>query len=126
MPSSSEQTRKTTTAIWRGLKCRCPQCGQGWLFHHYLEQVEHCAVCGEPLAYYRVGLILPLLVITVVGHVIGFVMLEMELRGAGSPLVYLYVLVPLAIIVPMAILPSCKGAIIGLLWAHGWSDEQDR
>jgi uncharacterized protein (DUF983 family) len=126
MPSSSEQTRKTTTAIWRGLKCRCPQCGQGWLFHHYLEQVEHCAVCGEPLAYYRVGLILPLLVITVVGHVIGFVMLEMELSGAGSPLVYLYVLVPLAIIVPMAILPSCKGAIIGLLWANGWSDEQDR
>ncbi|WP_172123104.1 MULTISPECIES: DUF983 domain-containing protein [unclassified Devosia] len=126
MPSSSGETRKTWPAIWNGIKCRCPRCGEGWLFHHYLEQVDQCAVCGEPLANYRVGLILPLLVITVVGHIIGFVMLEMELSGAGSPLVYIYVLVPLAIIIPLAIMPSSKGAIIGLLWANGWSDEQDR
>jgi len=28
--------------------------------------------------------------------------------------------------VPLIILPSCKGAIIGLLWAKGWSDEAER
>jgi uncharacterized protein (DUF983 family) len=63
---------------------------------------------------------------TVMVHIIGFVMLEMELSGQGSPLVYLYVLVPLSVLVPLAILPSAKGGIIGLLWAKGWSDEQDR
>ena len=50
----------------------------------------------------------------------------MELNGYGNPLIYLYVLVPLSVIVPIAILPSSKGAIIGLLWAKGWSDELDR
>jgi uncharacterized protein (DUF983 family) len=108
------------------MKCRCPLCGKGWLFHHYIEQVDNCSVCNEPLASYRVGLFLPLIVITVMVHIIGFVMLEMELSGHGSPLVYLYVLVPAAVLVPLAILPSSKGGIIGLLWANGWSDELDR
>jgi uncharacterized protein (DUF983 family) len=78
------------------------------------------------LKSYVVGLFLPLIVITVMVHVIGFVMLEMELNEQGSPLVYLYVLVPLALFVPLAILPSTKGGLIGLLWAKGWSDEQER
>lgn len=127
MPADENpETKRAWPAIWRGIKCRCPRCGRGKLFHHYIEQVEHCAMCGEPLARYNVGLILPLVVITVMVHVIGFVMLEMELSGRGNPLVYLYVLVPLSVIVPLAILPSSKGGIIGLLWAKGWSDEQER
>ena len=118
--------RNAWLAIWRGIKCRCPRCGKGWLFRRFAEQVDHCAVCGEPLARYNVGLLLPLVVITVMIHIIAFVMLEMELSGRGNPLIYLLVLVPLAAVVPIAILPSSKGAIIGLFWAKGWSDEQER
>lgn len=113
-------------AIWRGLRCKCPRCGEAWLFHHYIEQVDQCPACKEPLAFYKVGLLLPLVVITLMVHIIGFVMLGMELDGRGSPLVYLYVLVPLSIIVPLVILPASKGAIIGLFWAKGWSDELER
>ena len=60
------------------------------------------------------------------GPVIAFVMLELELSGRGSPVLYLYVLVPLSVVVPLAILPFSKGAIIGLFWAKNWSDEQER
>lgn len=119
-------TRAVGPAMWRGLKCRCPNCGQGWLFRRYIEQVEHCAVCGTPLAQYNVGLLLPLIVITVVIFIIAFVMLYLEINGWGNPLVYLMVLVPLSVIVPLMILPSSKGAIIGLFWARGWSDEQEQ
>ena len=118
--------KRAWPAIRRGLKCKCPNCGKGWLFHHYLEQVKHCAKCNEPLAHYNVGLFLPLVVITVVIHILAFVMLELELSGHGSPLLYLYAVVPLSIMLPIAILPSSKGAILGLMWAKGWSDEQDR
>jgi uncharacterized protein (DUF983 family) len=124
--SNEVSTKRAWPAILNGLKCRCPRCGKGRLFHHYLEQVDNCAVCVEPLKSYVVGLFLPLIVITVMVHILGFVMLEMELHEQGSPLVYLYVLVPLALIVPLAILPSTKGGLIGLLWAKGWSDEQER
>jgi len=112
-------------SVWRGIKCKCPRCGQAWLFHHYIEQVDRCPACGEPLAYYKVGLFLPLIVVTVMVFIAGFVMLEMELSGHGNPLVYLYVLVPLSAIVPLLLLPSMKGGLIGLMWAMGWSDEQD-
>lgn len=118
--------KRAWPAIWRGIRCRCPRCDKGRLFRGYLEQVDHCPVCNEPLARYNVGLFLPLVVITVVIHVIAFVMLEMELSGRGNPFLYLVVLVPLAAIVPLLILPSSKGGLIGLLWAKGWSDEQER
>jgi|SRR5690554_126079 uncharacterized protein (DUF983 family) len=111
-------------SMWRGIKCRCPRCGEGWLFRRYLDQVERCAVCDEPLSGYKVGLFLPLIVITVMVHILGFVMLEMELSGRSNPLTYLYVLLPISVIVPLAILPSSKGAMVGLFWAKGWSDEQ--
>lgn len=125
-PSNGSASRPAWPAILRGLMCRCPNCGRGWLFRRYVEQVANCAVCSEPLARYQVGLFLPLVVVTVVILIIAFVMLEMEISGSGNPQVYLWVLVPLSVIVPLIILPSCKGAIIGLLWAKGWSDEAER
>jgi uncharacterized protein (DUF983 family) len=121
-----EGKRRVWPAIGNGIRCRCPKCGKGRLFLRYLAQVDNCSVCGEPLARYQAGLLLPLVVITVMVHVIAFVMLELELSGHGSPALYLYVLVPLSLIVPLAILPFSKGAIIGLLWAKNWSDEQER
>lgn len=118
--------KSTWLAIGRGLKCKCPQCGKGWLFHHYLEQHEKCAVCGEALAYYKAGLFLPFVVITVMIHLAAVVMLDIELRGQSNPLFYLYILLPATLVISLAILPSAKGAIIGLMWSKGWSDEQDR
>lgn len=117
---------KAWPAIWRGVKCRCPNCGKGWLFHHYIEQVDNCSNCHEPLAYYRAGLFLPFVVITIVIHIVAFIMLDMEVNGRGSPLFYLYAMVPITVVLTLALLPSAKGAILGLMWAKGWSDEQDR
>lgn len=118
--------RRVWLAIRRGLKCKCPNCSKGWLFHHYLEQAEQCAHCDEPLAHYNVGLFLPFVVISILILFMAIFMLELELSGHGNPLFYLYALVPLSIALPIAILPSTKGAIMGLMWAKGWSDEQDR
>jgi uncharacterized protein (DUF983 family) len=53
-------------------------------------------------------------------------MLEIELHGGGSPFIYLIVLIPLAIIVPLILLPFVKGALIGGLWAWNLSDELER
>ncbi len=113
-------------AIRNGLLCRCPKCGQGKLYDGFLEQVEHCAVCGEPLARFNVGLLLPFVMIMIVAHVLIFVMLELEMTGLSSPLLYLVVMVPLSLIVPLATIRPLKGGLIGLLWARSLSDEQER
>jgi len=125
-PDPQHEEISVGRAIWRGLKCRCPNCGKGRLFHHYLEQVESCSMCGEPLAYYKGGIFVPLVVITVVITIAAIAMLIIELQGQGSPLLHLYAVVPPSVVIPLLLLPSAKGGIVGLMWSKGWSDEQDR
>ncbi|MGN6486676.1 MAG: DUF983 domain-containing protein [Devosia sp.] len=84
------------------------------------------APCQERLGQFNVGLLLPLVVITIVAHVIIFVILDMELNQRANPMVYLSVLVPLSIIVPLLVIRPVKGGLIGFLWARRISDELDR
>jgi len=126
MPIAKQKFPTMGQAMLRGLLCRCPRCGQGDLFKGVLEQVDHCSVCKEQLGHVNVGLLLPFVVITIVAHVIIFVMLEMELSGRSSPLVYILVLVPLSVIVPLVLIRPVKGWLIGLMWKWKLSDELDR
>jgi len=34
------------TVVWRGLRLKCPVCGQGKLFRTYFRMNDHCACCG--------------------------------------------------------------------------------
>ena len=38
------------TVAWRGLKLRCPVCGQGKLFRSYFVMNERCGSCGVAFA----------------------------------------------------------------------------
>jgi uncharacterized protein (DUF983 family) len=110
--------RNTGQAIWRGTLCRCPHCGQGKIYRSYLKIVDHCQACGEQLNLHRADDFPPYVAIMIVGHLLVAIMLHMEMAWHINPLTYLYTLVPLAIILPLAILPSIKGAIVGYQWAH--------
>jgi uncharacterized protein (DUF983 family) len=39
------------TALWRGIRQRCPQCGEGALFQRWIVTFERCSSCG--LLYQR-------------------------------------------------------------------------
>lgn len=115
--------RNTNQAIWRGTLCRCPHCGQGKMFRAYLKAADNCDVCGEQLNLHRADDFPPYIAITIVGHLLVFIMLHMEMVWHVNPVTYLYTMVPLAVIMPLAILPSIKGAVIGFQWAkfmHGF------
>jgi uncharacterized protein (DUF983 family) len=45
-------------------------------------------------------------------------MLEMEMSMQVAPYVYLLTMVPLALFLPLLMLPSIKGAVVGLQWAN--------
>lgn len=38
------------SVVWRGLRLRCPVCGQGKLFRTYFRMHETCSVCGVGFA----------------------------------------------------------------------------
>jgi uncharacterized protein (DUF983 family) len=112
------ETRSTGQAVLRGLLCKCPHCGKGGLFRGYLKVVDHCDKCGEQLNLHRADDFPPYVAIMIIGHLLVAVMLHMELAWHVNPMTYLYTMVPLAILLPLAILPSTKGAIVGFQWAH--------
>ena len=113
------EQRSVGQAMWRGTLCKCPHCGQGKMFRAYLKVADHCDVCGEQLDLHRADDFPPYIAIMIVGHLLVAVMLHMDMVYHVNPLTYLYTMIPLAVILPLAMLPSIKGAIVGLQWANG-------
>lgn len=122
MPVALAVTEREARAVWpavlNGMRLRCPKCGKGHMFRAYLKVADKCDVCGEELFHHRADDMPPYLSILIVGHVIVGLMLEMEFHAEIAPWVYLATMVPAAIILPLALLPSIKGAIVGLQWAN--------
>ena len=110
--------RSVGTAVWNGMRLRCPHCGQGHLFRAYLKVADKCDVCGEELSHHKADDMPPYLAILIVGHVIVGLMLHLEMSYAIAPWVYVATMVPLAALLPLALLPSIKGAVVGLQWAN--------
>lgn len=120
------KSRPVWQSVGRGTLCKCPNCGEGRLFTGYLEQVATCPKCGEPLAQFNAGLLLPLAVGLLVVFLFAVIFLVIELNGGASPGIYLAILLPTSTIASLLVLRPCKGALIGLMWALGTSDELER
>lgn len=117
--SKAIEQRNLGQAVWRGTLCKCPHCGQGKMFRAYLKVTDHCETCGEQLDLHRADDFPPYIAIMIVGHLLVGIMLHMDMVWHVNPLTYLYTMVPLAVILPLAMLPSIKGAIVGMQWANG-------
>jgi uncharacterized protein (DUF983 family) len=112
------QQRDLWQAIGRGAMGRCPHCGKGHLFHGFLKVVPVCDVCGEQFHHHRADDLPPYLAIVIVGHVIIGLLIEFEMHGAMSPMIYLLTLVPLSLVLALVLLQPIKGAVVGLQWAN--------
>lgn len=111
--------RGVLPAVLNGLKCRCPACGEGKLYRAFLKVNETCPKCGEVLSHHRADDFPPYIAIFIVGHLIVGWMLHNEMSGVPTdPMFYVYTMVPLAAILPLVMLPSIKGAVVGLQWAN--------
>lgn len=120
------EKRSIGDAMWKGVLCRCPRCGEGKLFRAYLKVDHACPACGEDFSHHRADDLPPYVAIFIVGHVLVGVMLHMEMVWRVHPMTYIYTMVPLAIVLPLLMLPSIKGAIVGLQWAlrmHGFDPD---
>jgi len=129
MPVTLDTPAVAPRPLWRaisnGMRLRCPHCGKGHLFRSYLKVADSCDSCGEELYHHRADDFPPYISIFIVGHVIVGLILHFEIAYQDvAPWVYLVTMVPAAIILPLILLPSIKGAVVGLQWAqrmHGFS-----
>jgi len=114
----AEPGHSIATSILRGFCARCPNCGAGALFRRYLKPVATCARCGEPFGEIRADDFPPYLTILIVGHVVVPLILLAQ-RFGWSMDVQIAVWPAVTLAFTLALLPRCKGAIIGLMWSLG-------
>ena len=114
--------RTLLKALTRGLRGRCPHCGEGKLFWTYLKVEPICQACGHDLARYPADDGPAYFSILLVGHLIIGPLLFFPIIWTAPPLyVVPATVIPLAI-ATLALLPRVKGAFIGALYKMGVKD----
>lgn len=106
-------------SMLRGLKGRCPACGEGKLFWRYLKVEPRCSVCDHDLAKYPADDGPAYFTILIVGHLlVAPLLLFPIIWQAPVWIVVPATLIPLAV-ATLVLLPVVKGWFIGLLHALG-------
>ena len=115
--------RPTKPAIMRGLRCKCPNCGEGDLFVRYLKVADNCPVCGEELFHRRADDGPAYLTILMVGHILAIAIHFMWVQFRPEPIVMATSLTIGAVALSLFLLPRMKGMIVAIQWArrmHGF------
>ncbi|MDE0942749.1 MAG: DUF983 domain-containing protein [Alphaproteobacteria bacterium] len=110
--------RSWRRAMGRGLKQRCPACGQGAMYGRFLKVRDECQTCGLELHHHRADDAPPYFTMMIVGHIIVPLVLILERTVMPSLWLQFFLWLPLTLILCLIILPRVKGALIGLQWAH--------
>jgi uncharacterized protein (DUF983 family) len=119
------EKRNVWTAMRRGLRGRCPKCGEGKLFRAFLKIDDHCSACGQDFTGHRADDLPAYLVIIVVGHVVVPVVLWIETNYSPEVWLQLAIYLPFTLIASLLLLQPVKGAVVGLQWAfrmHGFDE----
>jgi uncharacterized protein (DUF983 family) len=105
------------SALKRGLKHRCPHCGEGRMYRSYLKVVETCDACGHELGRYRADDGPAYFTILLVGHLVLAPMLAVYFFWKGPLAVVLPLTLVLLAVISLSVLPRVKGFLIGLLYS---------
>ncbi len=125
--SGATEKRNVWTALKRGLRGRCPRCGEGKLFRAFLKVDDHCPVCELDYTPHRADDLPAYLVIVIVGHLVVPLVLMIETNYSPPVALQLATYLPLTLILSLLLLQPVKGAVVGVQWAlrmHGF-DEQN-
>ena len=104
------------TALLRGLRRKCPNCGVGHLFTSYLHPRESCERCGESFAGLDADDGPAWLTVGAVTIFAVSLLFLMESGGGYSSAVEIFVVLPITIALALLLLPIAKGFFISALW----------
>jgi len=126
MTGMAEIVHPLRRSIFRGFTGNCPACGRGKLFWKYLKVNGRCQACDTDLARYPADDGPAYLTILVIGHLVVAPMLFFPIVWRSNPAYSLpIILVPLAALT-LALLPRIKGGWVGMMYALGVKDTDDR
>ena len=112
------------TALWRGMRNRCPICDQGKVFKGFLRVVPEGESCGAPLGSLRADDAPPYFTIFIVGHLLIPPVLWIERVYQPPMWLHMVVWLPLFAIGTTLLLRPIKGATVGLMSRFGFAQPQ--
>ncbi len=124
--TESTPERSVFASMLRGAKLKCPVCGTGALYRRYLKVSDACPHCGEELHHHRADDAPPYFTIVIVGHIVVSLVLLVEMTYRPPLWVHAALWTPLTLVLALGLLPSIKGALVGLQWAlrmHGFDPD---
>jgi uncharacterized protein (DUF983 family) len=104
--------------IARGLRCRCPRCGEGKLFAGFLGLRPRCERCGLDYNFADAGDGPAVFVILIGGFIVVFAALITEIRYQPPYWLHAALWLPLVLLVTLAPLRPIKGLLIALQYHH--------
>ncbi|HEX2449260.1 MAG TPA: DUF983 domain-containing protein [Methyloceanibacter sp.] len=106
------------STLWAGIAGRCPSCHRGKLYSGYLTLAPKCDVCGLDYGFADSGDGPAVFVILVTGFVVVGLALAAEILYTPPYWLHAVLWGSLAILLPLVLLRSFKGALIGLQFRH--------
>lgn len=111
-------TSSTSTPISRGLRGRCPSCGEGHLFQGFLTLRPACEKCGLSYNFADAGDGPAVFVILIGGAIVVGAALATEIVFQPPYWLHAVLWLPLILLVTLAPLRMIKGVLIALQFHH--------
>lgn len=114
-------------AALRGIRGKCPRCGEGRLFRKWLKPLERCPACTLDLTPQRADDFPAWIAIILTGHLMAPLIIMLSADYALEPLAMVSILIPLAVAMMLGILQPAKGLVIAVQWwfgLHGFVKER--
>jgi len=113
-----DQASSGNLPIGRGLRGRCPRCGEGHLFQGFLTLRPACERCGLDYSFADAGDGPAVFVILIGGGIVVFAALITEVLFQPPYWLHALLWFPLILIVTLAPLRLLKGLLIALQYPH--------
>jgi uncharacterized protein (DUF983 family) len=114
----SEQAGSVERAILRGLRGRCPGCGEGTLYRGFINLKPACETCGLDFGFADAGDGPAVFAILIGGFIVVFAALMVEFTYQPSYWVHAALWLPLILLVTLGPLRPIKGVLIALQYHH--------
>ncbi len=114
----SENGGLVERAILRGLRGRCPRCGEGTLYSGFLGLKPHCDKCRLDFSFADAGDGPAVFGILIGGFIVVFAAMVVEIAYQPPYWVHAALWVPLILIVTLGPLRPIKGVLIALQYHH--------
>ena len=111
-------------AVGRGVRNRCPVCGEGKVFKGFLSVVPECSACGAPLGLLRADDAPPYIVIFLVGHLLVPVVFWVERHYEPPMWLHMAVWLPLFAVLCTLMLRPVKGGVVGWMTRLGFLERE--